>query len=121
MALLPRHATVFLLFVKCLDGQVLNNPSVTDLETTYMRAFNSKSCTLELFMLYLNARSNVASFLSDFYQRAFFRTNKYSVYLGTRHSQDRLVDRIRNMFGTEGRSVVVLWGNWGQRPNARMR
>jgi hypothetical protein len=52
------------------------------------------------------------------------RTSKYSVYLATKASQDKFVDRVRNAFGGPPgaeRAIVVVWGNWGgggSHPNA---
>ena len=56
-------------------------------------------------------------YLRGFYDGAFFRSSKYSVYLAKKASQDRLVDRLRNVFGAGNKAVVVFWGNWGARPN----
>lgn len=57
-------------------------------------------------------------YLRSFYEGSFFRSSKYSVYLAKKASQDRLVDRLRNVFGAGNKAVVVFWGNWGAAPNA---
>ena len=55
--------------------------------------------------------------MSAFYRQTFFRSSKYSVYLAKKASEDKLVDRIRNTFGEEGKAIVIFWGNWGHAPN----
>jgi hypothetical protein len=60
----------------------------------------------------------VCRYLRSFYEGSFFRSSKYSVYLAKKASHDRLVDRLRNVFGAGNKAVVVFWGNWGAAPNA---
>ena len=47
-----------------------------------------------------------------------FRTSKYTKYWGKKSSEDSLVDKIRKKFGTDGKAIVIFWGNWGKAPNA---
>ena len=115
-----KRKTVFTdLVLPLSDGSILQSPSVEDIETRYLRDFNSKTCNGDRFLAYLTARTQVAHHLSGFYQRAFFRSNKFTVYLGTKSCNDKLVDRIKNAYrGENGQTIVIMWGNWGQRPNA---
>ena len=69
-------------------------------------------------MEYLDARQRVGSYLRHFYEGAYFRSRKYSVYLATKASKDKLVDKLRDTFGSGGRAIVIFWGNWGRHPNA---
>jgi hypothetical protein len=104
----------------------LPSPSVEEIETRFLREHSARSSRPEVFSEYLTARREVDPHLTPFYQGAYFRSSKYSIYLATKSSQDRFVDRIRNAFGggtangraDGGRAVVVAWGNWGRLPNA---
>ena len=101
------------------DGETnLTNPSVEDIETRYMREHNLKSCYGSKFLEALNGRALVSNLLKPFYEQAYFRSNKYTVYLGTKSCNDKLVDEIRDVFGKNNKTIVILWGNWGQHPNA---
>lgn len=82
-----------------------------------MDYFACRTCNTARYSEYLVARHTVRGALSPFYQRAFFRQVRYTVYLGTKSSEDKLADKIRHSFGADGRAVVVLWGNWGSDPN----
>jgi len=100
------------------DGTVLTNPTVEDVETRYLKEHGLKTCVCDTFLARLNARAVVKQYLKPFYEKIFFRSSKYAVYLATKASNDKLVDKIRNVFGKDGKTIVVFWGNWGQRPNA---
>jgi hypothetical protein len=103
-----------------IDGETV---SVHHVETRVLSMFSSKTCISSRYEEYLLARQDVSARLRQFYEMAYFRTSKYTVYLRTKASRDRMVDRIRNIFGGRGpdehrRAIVVFWGDWGMRPNA---
>lgn len=92
-------------------------PTIEDVETKFLCSVTSKSCKLDRFDAYLQARERVQVHLKAFYCQTFFRSSKYSVYLAKKSSEDKLVDRIRNTFAEEGKALVIFWGNWGRLPN----
>jgi hypothetical protein len=97
---------------------VLKAPTIEEIETVFLTTFNTKSCSADRFVAYLGGRRLVAPHLAAFYRGACFRSSKYSTYLAKKASEDKLVDRIRNMFGSDGKAIVIFWGNWGQQPNS---
>jgi hypothetical protein len=101
----------------------LESPNVSAVLSDYLGSFNSKSSRPATFDAYIQARQRVDGLLRPFFEAAFHRHAKYSVFLAKRASQDRLVDRIRNTFGGgrgcggQPKGVLIFWGNWGARPN----
>ena len=101
------------------DVTEIEDPTIEDIETRYLVEYKLKSCYGERFIESLNARAVVRPLLKPFYEAVFFRSSKYAVYLGTKSCNDKLVDEIRNAFGkNDDKTIVILWGNWGQHPNA---
>ena len=96
----------------------LQNPSVEDIETMYLKDYSLKTCYGARFTESLEARAVVGHLLKPLYEQVFFRSSKYAVYLGTKSCNDKLFDQIRNAFGKDNKTIVILWGNWGQQPNA---
>ena len=100
------------------------SPTVSDVCTKYLSRFTAKTCDANSFDAYIKARAEVERQLRPFYESAFFRHQKYSVYLAKKASEDRLIDRIRNKFGgaasrdNRQQAIFIAWGNWGKRPNA---
>jgi len=119
MTLVKRRKTVFgQVRLRLQDGTELFSPSVEDIETKYLKDSSLKTCFIDRFSASLGTRVVVSHLLKQFYERAFFRTNKYAVYLGTKACNDKLFDQIRNTFGKDDKTIVIFWGNWGQRPNS---
>jgi hypothetical protein len=77
---------------------------------------SSKSCITSMLEDYMRARQKSVPFLEPFYRRPVFRTNRYSAFRGRKSSEDKFVERTIKAFG---RDVVILYGNWGQRPNLK--
>ena len=97
----------------------------------FLTTFNTKSCSRDRFVAYLEGRRLVAHHfraepgpgfagnLASFYRGAYFRSRKYSSYLAKKASEDKLVDRIRNTFGKShssqtssnvNKAIVIFWG-----------
>jgi hypothetical protein len=101
-----------------IGNTILKAPTIEEIETVFLTTFNTKSCSADRFAAYLQGRRLVAPHLYAFYRGAYFRSRKYSSYLAKKASEDKLVDRIRNTFGSNGKAIVIFWGNWGQQPNS---
>ena len=104
--------------VTLADGEVMQNPTVVDIETRYLRDHGLKTCYGDDYIERLNARAVVAPLLKPFYEKMYFRSSKYAVYIATKSCNDKLFDQIRNTFGKGDKTIVIFWGNWGMRPNA---
>ena len=122
-----------------IGDTILKAPTIEEIETMFLTTFNTKSCSRDRFVAYLEGRRLVAHHfraepgpgfagnLAAFYRGAYFRSRKYSSYLAKKASEDKLVDRIRNTFGKSqssqtssivNKAIVIFWGNWGQQPNS---
>jgi hypothetical protein len=78
-----------------------------------------KSTNVDRFKAYLRARWNAAAggVLRALYTGAnMFRIHRYSAFLGMKSTQDKLVSRIKKVFGD---NAFILWGDWGRNPNLR--
>ncbi len=77
-------------------------------------SWSSKSTNLEHFEHYLRTRRAVADELSAFYRRRTFRQARYDAYVGRRASEDRFFSKAKAAFGYD---AVILYGDWGRKPN----
>jgi hypothetical protein len=77
-------------------------------------SWSSKSTVQEHFEHYLKTRRAVAGELSGFYRRRIFRLSRYDAYVGRRASEDRFFSKAKAAFGSD---AVILYGDWGRRPN----
>ena len=84
------------------------SPSVEEVELRFLSQHSSRSCTLERYAAYLEARKRVAPYLRSFYEGSFFRSSKYSVYLATKASKEQVRhgrQGDRRVLGQLGRSA----------------
>ena len=102
-----------------IGDTILKAPTIEEIETMFLTTFNTKSCSRDRFVAYLEGRRLVAHHLASFYRGAYFRSRKYSSYLAKKASEDKLVDRIRNTFGKSqssqtssivNKAIVIFWG-----------
>jgi hypothetical protein len=78
--------------------------------------WSSKSTVTEHFEHYLRTRNAVVCELRAFYARPFFRQARYDAFIGRRASEDRFFSKAKTVFG---RDAVILYGDWGKKPNIR--
>ena len=57
--------------------------------------------------------------METFYRHARWRSERMSAKMKRRRSEQAFVQRIKEKFGIEGRQLVILYGNWGRRPNLK--
>lgn len=75
---------------------------------------SSKSCIPQHYYHYLVVRAELSDQLTEFYRRPVFRQHRYQNHVGRKAADDRFASRIRNAFGDV---KIMLYGDWGRRPN----
>lgn len=75
-----------------------------------------KSCDTYHFIHYTATRTEVTEALDEFWSKTIFRRNRYRAYVGRRSCMDRFVRRIKAKWPMV---KIMLYGDWGRRPNLR--
>ncbi len=101
------------------SGHYMSSPTVTEVETQYLRGASSRSCVIEVFAKYVRRRMTVEQPMEAFYRHARWRSERMSAKMKRRRSEQAFVQRIKEKFGIEGRQLAILYGNWGRRPNLK--
>jgi hypothetical protein len=71
--------------------------------------FNSKTCNYNKFKYYIKYKNKINEILKGSYQNEFFRKYQWYSYINTKRSEDGLVNRIKNTFGT---NIKIIMGDW---------
>jgi hypothetical protein len=83
---------------------------------------SSKSCILDTFTQYMLERREVSPQLTHLYNKHVHRALKFTVFLRTKSSEDKLIHRIRKTFESvwdpkSQSNVLLVYGSWGRNPN----
>lgn len=101
------------------SGRYVASPTVQQVEASYLRGTNSKSCFPDVFGKYVHRRMTTEKPLEEFYRDARWRRERMSAKMKRRRSEQAFVQRIKEKFGSDGQKIVILYGNWGRRPNLK--
>lgn len=118
----------------------IENPSLLQYESEVMSKASSKSCVYENFATYVRSKVFAEDEVSKLYDTPRFRNDKFSKYVLTKSSEDKMLNRLkkfvdgrrglrikepfdeivsRNFEKTDYDSVNVFYGNWGRSPNLK--
>ena len=71
--------------------------------------YNSHSCYLYTFLLYVKKKTEIGHILFDKYTAKIFRQLNWYAYINKQRSEQRLVDNIKRTYGTD---AVLMYGDW---------
>jgi hypothetical protein len=101
-----------------------NNISVLEKELT---SYNSKSCDLIIFKLYVQKKNELNKNLLGKYENDIFRKYKWYGYINRQKADAKMINSIKKIFGE---NVTIIYGDWslGQQmqnsmstPNLRLK
>ena len=98
------------------------NPTAARLETELLRGGVSKlTCNLGRLRRYVAFREATRTALESSYTRRVFRATRFTAWCGRSRSVGGFAKRIVEKYGGDngGRQVVILYGDWGRRPNLK--
>ena len=95
-----------LLKEKILDSTIIN------IETE-LSEFNSKTNDIAKFTKYIIKKNEINVKLKDFYERMLWRKLKLSVYIRTKKSEMKMVERFKQKLGPPETSIIAF-GDWSQ-------
>ena len=79
-----------------------------------------KTVNLSWLRFYVALRETSRVGFEATYWRKMYRAMRFTGWCKRKGSVERFVDRIREKYGNdENKQVVILYGNWGRRPNLR--
>ena len=74
-----------------------------------LTSYNSKTCFLDKFKEYIDKKIEVNNSLYKKYQKEKFRQYKWYAYINTKRTEDKMLNKISDKFGTN--SIIII-GDW---------
>jgi N-acetylmuramoyl-L-alanine amidase len=81
---------------------------ITEIENT-LTGYNSKSCNIDKFKEYIEAKLKVNEKVVPLYQSIPFRKYKWYSYINTRRSEDRMLNKIEKRYSKDH---IIIIGDW---------
>ncbi len=85
-------------------------PAVKEAETT-LSSYNKKSITFDTFRRYCAAKMQANHVCISHYKGELFRKLKVNLYLNAQKSEQRLINKFKEKFGTD---CLLAWGNYSR-------
>jgi hypothetical protein len=80
--------------------------------------YNSKSCSLEKFMVYTKRKNLIMKLTYELYQRNIFKQLRWYSYINTQKSKHRLMNKIRKTYGSK---CVLIMGDWSSKMSKQLK
>jgi len=87
---------------------------------TELSHYNRKTLNITNFKEYLQAKNRLNHILFDFYSKEVFRKLKFSGYINTKRSEQKMISQFKKKFGTPD-EVVFCIGDWEQRKQMKFK
>ena len=91
---------------------VVDGKTVTEWETE-LSEFSRKALTVAASKAYFTKKNEINARLFPHYQQQAYRVLKFRAFVNRRRSEDRMVNRFREKFGSKD-EVVLGWGDWSE-------
>ena len=78
--------------------------------------FNSKTCDLDKFKIYIKEKNIVNNKLFKLYENKKFRQYKWYSFINKKRTEDNMINLIKNKFGND---LIVIHGDWGIKKQMR--
>lgn len=101
------HETKRLKYQRKLEKKIIRT-KIHELENN-LCGFNSKTCKVNLFVKYLKQKNKLNSLLFKKYNNPFFRRYKWYSYINKQRSEQKLVDNIKKLYGS---NCAIIMGDW---------
>ena len=87
---------------------------------TELSQYNRKTLHIDKYKEYLTAKNRINHTIGSFYQNQLFRKLKFSKYINTKRSEQKMINNFRNKFGNP-EDVVICIGDWEQRKQMKFK
>ena len=78
--------------------------------------FNSKTCDLDKFKIYIKEKNIVNNKLFKLYENKKFRQYKWYSFINKKRTEDNMINLIKNKFGND---LIVIHGDWSIKKQMR--
>ena len=102
-----------------LQHKVINNKTVIDWQTN-LSTFNCKTLQFSKFQEYIKMKSEINSKLFKFYNKFIFRKLKLNIYLNTKKSEQKMMNRFKKIFGNSD-ETIVCFGDFEQKRHMKYK
>jgi len=96
-----------------------NNKTVQELETE-LTVYNKKTLDFQSFLRYVTKKNELNSILLPYYKNELFRKMKFHSKINTTRSEDKMINRFKEKFGTP-ENVVIGFGDWEQKQQMKYK
>jgi hypothetical protein len=94
---------------------MINGKTVKEIESELSK-YNHKTCNTDEFIQYLKAKIRISNQVHDFYSEhhsKLHRRLRYYAWWLRRYSENKMLNRFKELFGGP-KEVVVVFGDWGK-------
>ena len=88
---------------------------ICEIENT-LSIYNSKTCDIEKFKIYIEEKNKVNDKLFKLYENEKFRQYKWYAYINKKRAEDNMSNLIKNKFGE---NINLIYGNWSIKKQMR--
>lgn len=97
----------------------IRNKTIIQYETE-LSLFNKKTLDIKKFKKYVKKKNEINHKLFKFYQKRLFRKLKLNGYWNRQKSEQRMINRFKNIFG-KPKDTIVCIGDWEQRKHRKFK
>ena len=90
--------------------KIINNKTVKDIQSS-LQDYNSKTCDLIKFQIYVCKKIEVNRLLFDFYKNTIFRKLNWNNSINTRRNEDLMLNNFNDAMGSPIDTTIIL-GDW---------
>jgi len=91
----------------------IGNSTIEKIESE-LTMYNSKTCDLNEFMLYISKKTEINKKIFNIYEDEFYRKLRWYNYLNTKRSEDKLMETLKKTYGKGAIFVIGDWGDTGR-------
>jgi hypothetical protein len=87
---------------------------------TELSHYNRKTLDITKFKEYLQVKNHINHILFGFYRKQLFRKLKFSSYINTKRSEQKMIQNFKKQFGNPN-EVVICIGDWEQKQQMKYK
>jgi hypothetical protein len=87
---------------------------------TELSNFNRRTLQINIFKEYLTKKNQINHILFPFYRKELFRKLKFSSYINTKKSEQKMISNFKKKFGNP-EDVIICIGDWEQKKQMKFK
>ena len=97
----------------------IQEKTITEYETE-LSNYNKKTLDINKFKEYLQKKNEINNVLFVFYRKELFRKLKFSGYINTKRSEQKMINNFKKVFGNPEDTIICI-GDWEQKKQMKFK